>query len=412
MSTDTATANAGAPEGAPAEPVSFTSTTPPRGSFIENALSELSKAASSEESSPSTSPSEEGSPSPVKATPQEPEKAQDSPSPVKTDASHADDEDAKAEADIKKETANMPPSQRAAFTKLRYEARDLKRQLKAAMDDKAKAVTPSENTEANAELERLRSEYDTMKTKMGEYEKEAFITRLEATDLYQNEIFRPREVVASNISEIAKRYSDIDQESVVAAVRTADPDRISRVTADMSEFDRYRFYNLVEQYQSINSKESNLRANSKESLENIYRAQREQREAMVADERSQWEKSVGDVWKQLEDDFPVLAPVEGDEDWNSKLEKVKSFASPDRFEKLTIRERAEALHRAAAFPVLVSELENALEEMKTMQTKLSRYEGATPGVSAEGSGSGGSGPLSGTNFVENALAELRKIGSS
>jgi hypothetical protein len=420
VTTNAAPAEAGAPEGASA------STPASSGSFIQNALSELSKAAQGEPSSGDISPSPTGdapSPSSAKETseivkgpsPEEPKEA--APEGSKGTPNEPDEEDAKAEADIKRETANMPPSQRAAFTKLRYEARDLKRQLKAAAEEKANAnvnaVTPTENTEANAELERLRGEYESMKTKMGEYEKEAFVTRLEATDVYQNEVVRPRENVAANISEIARRYSDVDQESVVAAVRTGDPERVSRVTADMSEFDRYKFYNLVEQYQAINSKESNLRENSKESLENIYRAQREQREAKASEEKTQWEKSVGDVWKQLEEDFPVLAPVEGDEDWNGKLEKVKSFATPDRFDKLTIRERAEALHRAAAFPVLVSELEMALDEMKSMQAKLSKYEGATPGVSSERGGSeGGYSPSSSAGFVENALSELRKMGVS
>jgi hypothetical protein len=179
----------------------------------------------------------------------------------------------------------------------------------------------------------------------------------------------------------------------------------------MSEFDRYRFYQHVEKYHDINARESSLRENSKESLENIYRSQREQQQARMSEERGQWEKSISDVWKQLEDDFPVLSNVDGDEDWNKKMETVRSFATPDRFEKLTVRERAEALHRAAAFPVLVTELEAALEELQSSQEKLSKYDSATPGVSSSGRDSAGAMGFGNGGFMENALSEIRRMGA-
>ena len=386
-----------APVAAPAAPTPETPTTALEssnsgGSFISNALAALSGGEETQSSSP---------------TPQTP--AQDASASRSPET--RDEEDSKAEADIKRETANMPAPQRAAFTKLRYEARDLKRQLKAAAEEKQAAQTPAENVEANAELERLRSDYESMKSKVADFEKEAYVTRLEATEVFQKEITQPRDSVATAISDIAKRYADIDQDAVVAAVRSGDPDRVSRVTADMSEFDRYRFYQHVEKYHEINARESGLRENSKESLENIYRGQREQQHARAADERGQWEKSISDVWKQLEDDFPVLANVDGDEDWNKKMETVRSFATPDRFDKLTVRERAEALHRAAAFPVLVTELEAALEELKSSQDKLSKYDSATPGVSSSGRDSGGTMGFGNGSFMENALSEIRRAGS-
>jgi hypothetical protein len=93
------------------------------------------------------------------------------------------------------------------------------------------------------------------------------------------------------------------------------------------------------------------------------------------------------------------------------METVRSFATPDRFEKLTVRERAEALHRAAAFPVLVTELEAALEELKSSQEKLSKYDSATPGVSSTGRESSTSMGFGNGGFVENALSEFRRLGA-
>lgn len=391
---------------APSAPASSGSSGEP--SFISSALSALQEATGGTPASePKDSGSSSGSQEPIAPPSSDTSEPSD-----KQAQSASDDDDAKAEADIKRETANMPASQRAAFTKLRYEARDLKRQLKAAMEEKASAQTPAESSEANAELERLRAEYDSMKEKVSKYESEAFVTRLESSELYQKEVAAPREAVADAISSIAKRYPDVDQDAVIAAVRSGDPDRVSRVTADMSEFDRFNFYNHVTRYHDINRHEESLRANSKDTLENYYRTQREQEQSRASEEKTAWDKSIGDVWKQMEEDFPVLAPVDGDKDWNEKIDLVKSFATPDRFQKLTVRERAEALHRAAAFPVLVSELEAALDELRSAHDKLSKYENATPGVDSNGGRDNGSStPGIGDDFMGSAMSLLRKAGA-
>jgi hypothetical protein len=391
---------------APSAPASSGSSGEP--SFISSALSALNEATSGGSDTPS-SPSPGASDSPAEA-PSESSKPAEAPKSPEPQA--PDDDDAKADADIKRETANMPASQRAAFTKLRYEARDLKRQLKAAMEEKSSAQTPAESSEANVELDRLRAEYDSMKERVSKYESEAFVTRLESSELYQKEVVAPREAVADAISGIAKRYPDVDQDAVIAAVRSGDPDRVSRVTADMSDFDRFNFYNHVTRYHDINRHEEGLRSNSKDTLENHYRTQREQEQSRAAEEKTVWDNSIGDVWKQMEEDFPVLAPVEGDKDWNEKIELVKSFSTPDRFQKLTVRERAEALHRAAAFPVLVSELEAALDELRSAHDKLSKYENATPGVDSNGGrDNGSSSPGIGDDFMGSALGMLRKAGA-
>jgi hypothetical protein len=391
---------------APSAPASSGSSGEP--SFINSALSALNEATSGGSDTPS-SPSPGASDSPAEA-PSESSKPAEAPKSPEPQA--PDDDDTKADADIKRETANMPASQRAAFTKLRYEARDLKRQLKAAMEEKSSAQTPAESSEANVELDRLRAEYDSMKERVSKYESEAFVTRLESSELYQKEVVAPREAVADAISGIAKRYPDVDQDAVIAAVRSGDPDRVSRVTADMSDFDRFNFYNHVTRYHDINRHEEGLRSNSKDTLESHYRTQREQEQSRAAEEKTVWDNSIGDVWKQMEEDFPVLAPVEGDKDWNEKIEHVKSFSTPDRFQKLTVRERAEALHRAAAFPVLVSELEAALDELRSAHDKLSKYENATPGVDSNGGrDNGSSSPGIGDDFMGSALSMLRKAGA-
>lgn len=353
---------------------------------------------------PEKPPGEEPPADPRPAAPADPKPAEPAADP--------DGEDAAAKADIERETASMPAAQKAAFTKLRYKLRDVQRQLKSAAAEQAKqGGEATAAPEITAEVERLKAELEAKSAKLGEFEKEVFATRLELTDEFRSQVTAPREAVATEISAIAKRYEGVDQDAVVAAVQTGDPDRVSRVTADMNEFDRHTFYDLVREYQRIGHTEASLRANSKDALERISMERRTKTEAQVAAEKADWEKSLGSAWESLTEAFPVLEPVEGDPDWNGKLETIKSFATPDRFNKLTIKERAEALHRAAAFPVLVGELEASLEELKAAQEKLAKYEAASPGVNSGGGADAGSAIPTGGDFVSNALAALRKAGA-
>jgi hypothetical protein len=332
--------------------------------------------------------------------------------PAEPAVADADGEDAAAKADIERDTASMPAAQKAAFTKLRYKLRDVQRQLKTAATAQAdQGGAATADPAITAEVERLKAELDSKTAKLGEFEKEVFATRLELTDEFRVQVTAPREAVATEISAIAKRYEAVDQEAVVSAVQTGDPDRISRVTADMNEYDRHSFYDLVRAYHKIEQTEASLRANSKDALERINTERRTKTEAQVAAEKADWDKSLGSAWQDLTETFPVLEPVEGDPDWNSKLDTIKSFATPDRFGKLTVKERAETLHRAAAFPVLVGELEAALEELKGTQEKLSKYEAASPGVGSSGGGDAAPTVPTGGDFVSNALAALRKVGA-
>jgi hypothetical protein len=314
----------------------------------------------------------------------EPPKAE-SPAAEKPGATE-DDEGRKAEEDIKRETAQMPAPQKAAFTKLRYELRDKNRQLKAALEaQKQQGGEKTADPEINAEIERLRAENEANKQRLSQFDSEFFAARVELTDEFKAQVSQPRAEVAKSIGEISERYSGVSPESVVRAVQSGSPEEVARVTADMAEFDRYKFYQLVDAYQKINQTEQSLRANAKETLERIETERRSKAEAQTAKEREEWKASLDSTWEKLVEDFPVLAPIDGADDWNQQVEKVKAFASPDRFSKLTTSEKAQSLYRAAAFPVLVSELDNARASLKELQTKLSKYEGASPSVETTGS---------------------------
>lgn len=424
MSTDTAPApekaapapaSAPAPEKAapaPEAPPSTEKASTPEASSKTKTSSFIKEALSALDTSPKSTPEPTSAPTEPPTSTVEPQKLEAADTPTEKEEppkTVPDEEDNKAEADIKRETANMSAAHKAAFTKLRYEARDLKRQLKAAAEKSESK--PAETADSNVELEQLRSEYNSVRQRLDLFEKESFAARVESSEKFRSQVEEPRNAVAASVAELSKKYSDIDADSVVLAVRSGDSERVSRITADMSEFDRFQFYGLVNQYQQILSTETALRTNAQQILEDQSRESRERQEAAEKKLTVAWDSARPNSWAKIEEEFPVLAPVDGDDDWNSKLETVKSFAKKGRFEALTVQEQVDVLNRAAVFPVLSAELENALGELKAAKEQLQKYDSATPEIQSGSSVS--SSASTGTpskNFLEGALAALRKTG--
>lgn len=326
-----------------------------------------------------------------------------------------DADDAAAEADIKRETAAMPAGQKAAFTKLRYAERDLRRQLKAAHEEltAAKGTVSGEaaTPEIQAEVARLTAENAAAKARLEKFETESFATHLEVTEEYQRAVTQPRDAVSNALATIASGY-EIAPEALIDAVRSGDAKKISTITADMSEFDRFKFYEGVQKYHQVNQTEADLRKNSKEALEKISTQRRGLEESRTATEKADWEKAIPAAWQRLTEEFPAIAPIEGNATWNAKVEGVKTFAAPERFGKLTVTERAEVLQRSAAFPVLAAELDATVNALAEAQGKLARYEAATPGLGGGGSSDGDpAAPAGGPrrSFVDQAVSRLKKI---
>jgi hypothetical protein len=361
------------------------------------------------------SPHQEGATAQPQTPTVESPKTEDTPvvDPTATTTKTDDEEGVKAEEDIKRETAQMPAPQKAAFTKLRYELRDKNRQLKAATEaQQQQGGEKVADPELTAEVERLRAENEATKQRLSQFDGEFLANRVELTDEFKSQVSVPRDEIAKNIGEIADRYTGYAPEDVVRAVQTADPAQVAKVTAEMNEFDRYRFYQLVDKYQGVAQIEKTLRANAKETLDRIETERRSKTEAQTVKEREEWKGALDRTWEKLTEDFPVLAPIEGADEWNTQIAKVKEFASPDRFGKLTVSEKAQTLYRAAAFPALVAELEAARASLNDTQGKLTKYEGATPSVDTAGGSSASElgTPGADTDIVSAMAAMLKKSG--
>lgn len=326
------------------------------------------------------------------------------------------DPDDKVDADIKKATATMSAAHKAAFTNLRYSERDFKRKLAAAEKElaelKSQGANKTETSEATAEVEALKQELEATKAKLTEYDGVVKVSQLEVTDEYKTRIEAPRQAIAQEAEALAAQYK-LDEASVIAAFRSNKSEDIAALTADMLEFDRYRFYDLIKGYRAISAEEGRMRQNAASELDRISKTRREQAEATTRAQQQEWEKAAPEVWDALTDEFPAIAPIDGDDEWNRTVEGVREFAKPERFGALTTREKVETLYRAAAFPVLKTEFEAMQKELAQAKAELEKYEKAGADLGAGGGGGASSAEEDPTvPLAERLVRRLQKAGLS
>jgi hypothetical protein len=324
------------------------------------------------------------------------------------------DPDAKVEGDIKKATAGMSAAHKAAFTNLRYSERDFKRKLAAAEKElaalKETAAKPADTAAASEDVTRLQSELESTRAKLAEYEGEIKVSRIEATDEFKSRIEAPKKAIGAEAEKLATKYKLADK-AVLDAFHSGDSEAVAAVTADMNEYDRYRFYDLVSKFEALTVEETRMREHAGEELERISRARREEQEVTQRSKKEEWDKTAPAAWEELLEDFPALAPVDGDAEWNKSVESVREFATPSRYGSLTTREQVEVLHRAAAFPVLKAEFETIRQELVKAQAELSKYEGASPDVRGGGDESpADTGEDTDIPLSQRLAARLRKAG--
>ena len=325
------------------------------------------------------------------------------------------DPDSKVESDIKKATASMSAAHKAAFTNLRYSERDHKRKLAAAEKElaelRAQGAPTQETSEASVEVETLRKELEAAKAKLSGYDEVVKVSHLEATDEYATRIEAPRKAIAEEVESLSEAWK-LDPAAVISAFRSNSSEEITALTADMNEFDRHRFYDLVKGFRAIGAEEARMRQNASAELDRISKTRREQAESVSRASQQEWEKAAPEVWDTLADEFPAIAPIDGDADWNKTVEGVREFAKPDRFNALTTREKVETLYRAAAFPVLKTEFEAMQAELARAKSELDKYEKAGADIGAHGGGDQSGGEDDTRPLSERIVDRLRKAGAS
>jgi len=324
-------------------------------------------------------------------------------------------EEIKRELDDK--TKGMSPAHKAAFTNLRYEARDFKRHLKQAQAELEALKAAGEPTgEARAELDALQKTNAELQERLATFESDRTMTRLEHTSEFRQKVAEPRTEAANEAEALAKKYN-IPVADMVKALDFRDAElrdeAVERVVSEMGERDKYRFFSVADRIEKTDQVEIEMRWKGAEELSRIERDEKARASMTEKQARESWDKATEKVWDSFVDDYPILQPIEGDEEWNDYIGKIRSYAKEDQASRLPVADRVELHYRAAAFPVLASEVEAMAKEIEALKKELSGFKGSEPGLPG-GSGEAGAGNGSskdqykGMSFADRVAARIGK----
>ena len=232
------------------------------------------------------------------------------------------------------------------------------------------------------------------------YERELQIARVEATKEFKDAVAVPRERINKQLETFAKKYEFREADARVAFAE-ADPEKQTELLVDMAsgmnDRDRFRFYELAEEWQKVEGIANKVRNNAKLALEKIQQHHEEQQKAFVEQRSKAYRNTLEKVWSDVTEKAPLFKRRDGDDAWNSQIAEVERFATGLDWNLVAENDqaRAELALRAASAPFLFGLVQNLYAKTAELQKTLSKYQSAKPGA-----GGGAPDPTIGTGQTE------------
>lgn len=325
--------------------------------------------------------------------------------PTKEEAPATADADALAEllggpkkAEPKPEPDDAPPEgamTESATKKWAEQRKALKEERRRREELEAKLAEVEKKTTdvAPDEVKALRETVEA-------YERELQIARVEATKEFKDAVAVPRERINGQLESFAKKYEFREADARVAFAE-ADPEKQTELLVDMAsgmnDRDRFRFYELAEEWQKVEGIANKVRNNAKLALEKIQEHHTEQQKAFIEQRSKQYRGALEKIWGDVAEKAPLFRRREGDDAWNQKIGEIEQFATGLDWNVVADNDqaRAEVALRAAASPFLYGLVQQLFAKTAELNKTLSKYQSAKPGA-----GGGAADPIVGTGQEE------------
>jgi hypothetical protein len=232
------------------------------------------------------------------------------------------------------------------------------------------------------------------------YERELQIARVEATKEFKDAVAVPRERINAQLESFAKKYEFREADARVAFAE-ADSEKQTELLVDMAsgmnDRDRFRFYEMAEQWQKVEGIANKVRNNARLALEKIQEHHAEQNKAFVETRQKQYRGALEKIWGDVSEKAPLFRRREGDEVWNAKIGEIEQFATGLDWNVVAENDsaRAELALRAAASPFLYGMVQQLWAKTAELQKTLGKYQSAKPGA-----GGGSADPAIGSGTAE------------
>ena len=335
-------------------------------------------------------------------------KVETAPEPeAKEEAPSTADADALAEilggpkkAEAKAEADDEPPAEIAATDKAKNAWAEQRKALKEERRRREELEAKVAELEKRPATDVAPDEVKQLKETVEAYERELQIARVEATKEFQDAVKVPRDRINAQLETFAKKYEFREADARVAFAE-ADAEKqtelLVEMASGMNDRDRFRFYEMAEEWQKVEGIANKVRNNAKLALEKIQEHHAEQQKAFIEQRQKQYRGSLEKIWGEVSEKAPIFRRREGDEAWNAKIGEIEQFATGLDWNVVAESDqaRAELALRAAASPFLYGLVQNLFSKTQELQKTLSKYQSAKPGA-----GGGAADPAIGSGQAE------------
>jgi len=289
---------------------------------------------------------------------------------------------------------NLKPEAQTAWARLTKDLRDARTKIK-----ELETKTTLEDTTSVEQMD-LKAQLDNLKQERDEYENELKFARLESTKEYKMAVTEPLSIIQKEVSDIAKIYES-DPRSIYAAMVEADPSKrralLKEATSNFDPVDSLAIRQKAEDLQKVFERRELLTKDVQTVLEMLENDEKKEMEQAQIRMKSEIETAYKSEWEALQNENPVLRPIENNEQWNNTLKSIEQRALQIENTDLDPRSKARFTFHAAAMPVImhvfqdyvsktqakINELEKAAKELRSSLPSSGAESGASPEIPSD-----------------------------
>lgn len=260
----------------------------------------------------------------------------------------------------------------------------------------------AESGKTKAERDALKKELEETKAKIGEYEQEISITRVEATAKFKDQVTAPQTKIKATVDEIAKRY-DISAKTLMDAIQ--EPDAAKRAEAlsdaieDLKLADQLKIGQAEERWQETLDRAASFKTDAGKQLKEIERQKSTEDSNRTASVKKDYVSSFRTAWENALQATPYVKKVDGAEAWNKHLDTIGDEGATIDPNDLPVEELAKYKASDLMLPKLLESLTFKDAEVKRLTAELAAEKKrlADYKASAIGAGSGNNGSENGSS---------------
>lgn len=260
----------------------------------------------------------------------------------------------------------------------------------------------AESGKTKDERDALKKELEETKAKIGEYEQEISITRVEATAKFKEQVTAPQTKIKATVEEIAKRY-EIPAKTLMDAIQ--EPDAAKRAEAlsdaieDLKLADQLKIGQAEERWQETLDKAASFKTDAGKQLEEIERQKTAEDSQRTDSVKKDYHSAFRTAWENALQTTPKVKKVDGADAWNKHLDAIGEEGTSIDPNDLPVEDLAKFVSSHLVLPKVLESLNHLDAENKRLTAELAAEKKriADYKANAIGAGSGNNGGENGSS---------------